>query len=107
MSGKYGLFRNSKSIAGIALIGLGLFILCGNLADTVARFSRLAGGCANAKQAFGGLVVAGLAVSQVWRAYVFNRRELVLCVWRLFASFWPLLVVMVGAVLMGTVSESV
>jgi hypothetical protein len=107
MAGKYGLFRNSRSIVGMLLIGFGLFILCGNLADAVARFSRLAGVCADAKQAFGGLVVAGLAVSQVWRAYVFDRRELVLCVWRVFVSFWPLLVVMVGAVLMGTVSESV
>jgi hypothetical protein len=101
MSGKYGLFRNSKSIAGIALIGFGVLMLGGNLSDVAARLSRLVGVGAGAVQTFGELLAVGLGASQVWRSYLFDRRELVLDVCRILLSFWPLVMVIVGTVLTG------
>jgi ascorbate-specific PTS system EIIC-type component UlaA len=95
-----------KSIAGMALIGFGLLILCGNLADVAVRVSRLVGISAEVSQTFGVVTAVGLAASQVWQSYVFDRRELLLGVWQILISFWPLLLVMAGTVLTGMASES-
>jgi hypothetical protein len=99
------LFWDLKSIAGMGLIGLGLFILCGNLPDAADRVSRVVGISADATQTIGGLMAVGLAVSQVWRAYVFDRPELVLCVCEILISFWPVMLVVAGAILTAMPSE--
>jgi uncharacterized membrane protein len=106
MARPWRLFRNLKAIVGVALIGLGLFIFCGNLADVAARSSRLVGISTDASQTFGGLIAVGLAAAQVWRSYVFDRRELALGVCRILISFWPVLLVIAGAVLTGTASRA-
>jgi hypothetical protein len=89
---------------GVALIGLGLFILGGNLSDVAEQLSRLVGVSTDATQTFGELMAVGLAVSQIWRTYVFDRRELLLGVCRILISFWPLLLVMAGTILTGMAS---
>jgi len=101
MARRWRLFRDFRSIAGLALIGLGLFVLCGNLADVAVRLSRLLGISAEATQTLGELIVVGLGAAQVWRSYVFDRRELVLGVCRILISFWPLVMVIAGTVLTG------
>lgn len=106
MARQRGLFENLRLIMGMALIGFGLFILCGNLADVAVRLSGLVGISADATQTFGGLIVAGLAISQVWRSYVFDRRELVLGLCGILVSFWPMVLVIAGAVLTGTASRT-
>ena len=101
------IFRNLRSVVGMGLIGFGIFMLGGNLSDACGQLSRLVGISADAAQTFGELTVAGLAAAQVWRSYVFDRRELVLGVCRILISFWPLLLVIVGAVLTEMTSGTV
>jgi len=106
MARQYRLFRDLKSVAGITLIGLGLFVLTVNLSDACGQFSRLVGISADAAQTFGELTAFGLAASQVWRCYVFDRRELLLGVCAILVSFWPVLLVIAGTVLAGAASEA-
>jgi hypothetical protein len=106
MPRQWTFIQNLKSIAGMGLIGLGLFILCGNLADAMAQWSRLVGISAGASQTFGELIAVGLAASQVWRCYVFDRREFVLGVCRILMSFWPLFLVIAGTFLTGMASRT-
>ena len=99
-------FGISRSVVGMALIGLGILILCGNLADAAARLSRLVGVGAEDVQTFGELTTVGLAASQVWRSFIFDRREVVLGVCRILITFWPVLLVMAGTVLTGMTSRA-
>jgi hypothetical protein len=101
------IFRNLRSVVGMGLIGFGIFMLGGNLSDACGQLSRLVGISADAAQTFGELTVAGLAAAQVWRSYVFDRRELVLGVCRILISFWPFLLVIAGAVLTEMTSGTV
>jgi len=93
------IFRNLRSVVGMGLIGFGIFVLGGNLSDACGQLSRLVGISAEASQTFGGLIAVGFAASQVWRSYMFERRELLLGVCGILISFWPLLLVIAGAVL--------
>jgi len=98
--------QNLKSIAGMALIGLWLFVLGGNLDDACGQLSRLVGVSADTTQTFGGLIAVGLTVLQVWQCYLFDRRELLLGLCKVLISFWPLLLVIGGAVLTGMASRT-
>jgi hypothetical protein len=104
MASRWRSLHSSKTIAGLGLVGLGGFILSGSLANVASQASRLIGMGADATQVFGELTVVGLAAAQLWRSYVFDRRELVLGVCRILISFWPLLLVIAGAVLTGMAS---
>jgi hypothetical protein len=106
MARRYRLLRDLKSIAGAALIGLGLFILCGNLTDGAARLSRLAGVSADAIQPFGELTAVGLAASHVVQSYLFDRGEFLRGLCGILISFWPLLLVIAGVFLTGTTSRA-
>jgi|HubBroStandDraft_6_1064221.scaffolds.fasta_scaffold36753_4 hypothetical protein len=106
MARRWRVSRNLRSVVGVALIGLGLFILGGNLSDVAARLSGLVGFNSDATQSFGELTAFGLAAAQVWRSYVFDRRELALGVCEILISFWPVLLVIAGTVLAGVASES-
>jgi uncharacterized membrane protein len=106
MAGKYMRFRNLRSIAGMALIGLGLFVLGGNLSDACGQLARLVGISAATTQTFGGLIGVGLAASLVWRSYLFDRRELLLGLCKVLISFWPLLLVVAGTVLTAPASRT-
>ena len=99
MAREWRVFRNLRSVVGMGLIGFGIFMLGGNLSDACGQLSRLVGISAEATQTFGELTVVGLGAAQVWRSYVFDRRELVLGVCRILMSFWPLLLVIAGTVL--------
>ena len=100
------IFRNLRSVVGMGLIGFGIFVLGGNLSDACGQLSRLVGISAEASQTFGGLIAVGFAASQVWRSYMFERRELLLGVCGILISFWPVLLVIAGAVLTGTASRA-
>jgi hypothetical protein len=106
MERRYRLLRDLKSIAGAALIGLGLFILCGNLVDAAARLSRLVGISADASQTFGEMIAVVLAASHVVQAYLFDRGEFLRGLCGILISFWPLLLVGAGMFLMGTSSRA-
>ena len=91
-------FRHSKSIAGTILAGLGMFILYGDLAGTVARLRLLMG--TRGSEASAGQPTGLLALSHAWQAYVAAHQPFLHgFVQHILVSSWPLLLVMVGTVL--------
>ena len=106
MAREWRVFRNLRSVVGMGLIGFGIFMLGGNLSDACGQLSRLVGISADATRTFGELTVVGLGAAQVWRSYVFDRRELALGVCEILISFWPVLLVIAGAALTGTASRT-
>jgi hypothetical protein len=91
-------FRSTKSIAGAALVGCGMFILYENLAGAVAGLGHILG--TNSFEALGVLPAFILAVSQVLPAHAANHQHLLqVSLQHMLVSSWPLLLVMVGTVL--------
>jgi hypothetical protein len=87
-------------------MGLGLFMLFENLADAAARLSRLAGISAHATQTPSELTAVGLAASQAFQSYLFDPGGFLRHLCGVLISFWPLLPVGAGAVLMATPSRT-
>jgi uncharacterized membrane protein len=106
MTMRQTFFGLSKTIAGMALIGLGLFVLSGNVADAAARLTSFVGISADATQAFGEVAAVGLAASRVVQCYLFDRAGFARSVCRILISFWPLCLVTAGAVLTATASQT-
>jgi hypothetical protein len=80
-----------KSIAGSALAGPGLFILLGNLDGAAAAFRHLLATTSG----------AGLGLlSSVILAASFDHQQFLQGLLQMLASFWPLPLVIVGAVLL-------
>jgi hypothetical protein len=98
MAGQHTLFQNLKSIAGVALIGLGVFILFGSRTDAAAQLSSLNGITTEGAQTFGVLTDVGLAASHALQAYIFGRQEFLRGLYQILISFWPLLLVIAGTV---------
>jgi len=96
----------SKTIAGMALIGLGLFILFGNVADAAARLTGFVGVSADATQTFGAVAEVGLAASQVVLCYLFDRAGFAPSLCQVLTSFWPLSLVTAGAVLTASAAQT-
>jgi hypothetical protein len=91
-------FRSTKSIAGAALVGCGMFILYENLAGAVAWLGHILG--PNSFEALGVLPAFILAASQVLPAHAGNHQHLLqVSLQHMLVSSWPLLLVMVGTVL--------
>jgi hypothetical protein len=92
-------FQGTKSIAGAALVGFGMFILYEHLAGAVAWSSHVLD--ANSLDALGFLPAFMLAVSQVLPAHAANHQHLLqsFLLQHLLVSSWPLLLVMAGTVL--------
>ncbi|HSZ03162.1 MAG TPA: hypothetical protein VK788_26955 [Terriglobales bacterium] len=92
-------FRSTKSIAGAAFVGFGMFILYENLASAVAWLSNVRG--ANNFEVLGVLPAFILAVSQVLPAHAANHQHLLqsFLLQHLLVSSWPLLLVLAGTVL--------
>jgi len=87
---------HAKSIAGIALIGLGIFVFYENLHQAATQLSQLLG--VIPREALGVLPAVILAASRVLQAYD-HPRTLQGCLLHMLASSWPLLLVIVGTVL--------
>jgi len=100
MAKQHTRFQNLKLIAGTALIGFGVFIQSENLTKAAAQVSRLLGVSADGTQTFGVLVTLGLAASHALQAYLFDHQEFLRSLYRISLSFWPLLAVIAGAVLL-------
>lgn len=91
-------FRAFKSIAGTAFLGLGAFILYGNLSGALSRLRHVLG--ANGSEALG-IVPAGIiAVSHTFQACAAAHHQFLQgLLHHTLVSSWPLLLVMVGTVL--------
>ena len=88
-------FGRTKSIAGTALIGLGIFVFYENLHQAATQLSHLL----VPREALGVLPTVILAASRVLQAYGDHPQSLPGCLLHMLASSWPLLLVIVGMVL--------
>ena len=91
-----------KSIVGGALVGLGLHILFGNLDRVAEQMKHMLG--AAAWETLGVLPSAVLAASQAVQAYGLDRQgflqSLLWIGFWILISFWPLVLVIAGTVLL-------
>ena len=87
-----------KSIVGGALVGLGLHILFGNLDRVAEQLQHMLG--TPAWETLGVLPSAVLAASQAVQAYGLDQQEFLQTLLWMLISFWPLLLVILGTVLL-------
>ena len=88
----------AKSLAGAALVGLGIFIFHGNLDRAAAQWSHFLS--TTHGEALGVLPTVILAVPRVLQAYGADHQRFLQGFFRdIFVSCWPLLLVVVGTVL--------
>jgi hypothetical protein len=85
-----------KSIAGIALAGIVVLALLGNLDCAVAQGEDMF--CAAAANALGILPCLVLSAWQAIQAYAFDQHRLLECLLQVLLSYWPLLLVVAGAI---------
>ncbi len=97
MGSQHTRSRNIKSITGAALVGLGLFVLLGNLDVFAAQLS-----CpleTTAGEVLGVLpCVALAAASEALQACVLDHQQLLEGFVQMLVSFWSLLLVILGTV---------
>ena len=93
-------FQNLKLIAGAALIGFGVFIQSENLTGAAAQVTRLLGISAESTQTLSILVAVGMAASHLLQAYIFDHQEFLRSLYQISLSFWPVLAVIAGTVLL-------
>jgi len=90
--------RNLKSITGAALVALGLMILFANVDGVLSSTGSFASISAN--EALGALPALGLAALHTAQAYTFDRARFFSALQQILVSFWPLLLVIIGAILL-------
>jgi len=88
----------AKSIAGTALVGLGILVFYENLHQAATQFSHLLG--VSPSEAPGVLPTAILAAYRVLQTYGADHARLLQgCLLHVLASSWPLLLVITGTAL--------
>ena len=90
--------QSLKSIAGALLLALGLVFLSTNLEGIAACISNFAG--ISAHEAPGIVPVLGLAGMHAVQAYTFDHDAFLSGLRQNLVSFWPLIVVAIGAALL-------
>ena len=98
MAGQHRPSEGLKSIVGGALVGLGLHILFGNLDRVAEQLQHMLG--TPAWETLGVLPSAVLAASQAVQAYGLDHQEFLQTLLWMLISFWPLLLVILGTVLL-------
>ncbi len=92
-------FGRAKSLAGAALVGLGIFILQGNLDRAATQWRHLLS--TTHGEALGVLPTVILAAPRILQAYGADHQWFVWGFLReIFVSCWPLLLVTVGTLLL-------
>jgi hypothetical protein len=89
--------KSLKSITGAVLIALGLLILFANVDGVV---SSMDGFASTANETVGALPALGLAALHTAQAYTFDRAGFFSTLQQILVSFWPLLLVIIGAILL-------
>ena len=90
--------KGLKSITGAALVALGLLMLFANMDGVVSSMDGLASISAN--ETLGALPAVGLAVLHAVQTYSFDRVGFFSSLQQILVSFWPLLLVVIGAILL-------
>lgn len=98
MTRQHNTSKNLKSIAGGILVGLGLHILSVNLAGDATQLRHLLG--IPVGDALGFLPSIALAASQAAQAYDLDQHRFLDSLLQLLPSFWPLLLIVVGIILL-------
>lgn len=99
------IFQNVRTLAGVALIGLGASFLCTNMTEAASQLSHLFGITADGADTVGVLSAGALVVSNASQAYLFDHPEFLRGVALILLSFWPLLPVIVGALFLRVASR--
>jgi hypothetical protein len=89
--------RSLKSISGASIFALGLFLLFVNLDGSAAQISYAVGAPA---EALGILPALGLAALHALQAYTFDHAGFLSSLLQILVSFWPLLLIVAGAILL-------
>lgn len=89
--------RSLTKIAGAILLALGLLLLFASLEGVAAHFNISLG---SASETLGFFPALGLAGLRALQAYVFDHSRFLSGLEQFLVSFWPLLLVVVGAVLL-------
>lgn len=95
MTRQHRISESLKSIAGGALVGLGLHIWFGKLHGVAHQLTDVFG--TSAGDTLGLVPSVILAVAHAGRVYASDHQGFLLGVFQMLISFWPLLLVFVGA----------
>lgn len=98
MARQHRPFESLESIAGGALVGFGLHILSGSLDRAAAQWRHLLGNTTG--EVVGVLPSVILAASHAVQAYAFDHHTFLQGILRILFSFWPLLLVFAGTLLL-------
>lgn len=98
MADRRATSQNLKSIAGATLIALGLAFLFANLDEVAASLNNCAG--IPVHEAPGILPALGLAVLHATQSYAFNHQGFLSSLLQILVSFWPVILILVGAVML-------
>lgn len=93
--------RNIKSIVGAGFLAIGLFFFFVNLDGVTAQISAMAGASAETLGILPALSLAGMHVLQ---AYHFDHAGFLSSLLQILVSFWPLLLIIAGAILLRPLS---
>jgi hypothetical protein len=95
MARQHGTLGSLKSIAGGALVGLGLHIWFGNLQGVASQLTHLLG--TSSSEALGLAPSVILAAAHAGRVYASDHQGFFVDAVGMLISFWPLLLVIAGA----------
>ncbi len=98
MANRRATLQSLKSITGASLFALGLMILFANLDGIAASLSDCAG--IYVHEATGILPALGLAALHAAQSYAFDHAAFLASLQRILVSFWPVILILVGAVLL-------
>jgi hypothetical protein len=90
--------KNLKTITGVALVALGFMILFANVDGVLTSMGSLPGSSAN--EALSRIPAVGLVALHAAQAYTFDRAGFFSALEQILVSFWPLLLVIGGAILL-------
>ena len=98
MADRRATSQSLKSIAGASFIALGLVILFTNLDGVAASLSNCAGILMH--ETVGILPALGLAALHAAQTYVFDHAGFLPSLLQILVSFWPVIPILVGALLL-------
>jgi hypothetical protein len=94
--------KNLKSVSGAAALAIGLFLLSVNLDGIAAQINDAVSAPA---ETVGLLPALGLAGLHTVQAFTFNHAGFLSSVLQILVSFWPLILVAIGAGLLTSASN--
>jgi hypothetical protein len=101
MANRQTSLKGLRSVLGAALLALGLVILFGNLDALEASVTRILGGPESSGME--ALAAVVLATSHAVQAYAFDHQGFLPVLEQILVSFWPLILVVIGATLLRNV----